>query len=219
LNTDFEANVPLYSGDSNRPKGWRGLPLLEVTGNRFGAKLIEAHSELSRSGQKHVVLGIGSTGNESLRLSKGQSTFLAQEVRSPFAGKYVLKAYIQGAASSREFFETVFLKQFACRLQFFQFTTKEKLATERKELASVSFVPRFVADGQRSYESFELEKVFENPSPGGNFSFGLGLGVAILIEKTSDGILTIPATEAAFLRIDDVTVEFTGKSRIETVKA
>ena len=89
---------------------------------------------------------------------------------------------------------------------------------ERKELASLLFVPRFVDVGQGSYESFELEKVFENPTPGGNFSFGLGLGVAILVEKMSDGILTVPAAEAAFLRINEVTVEFTGKSRIETVK-
>ena len=79
-------------------------------------------------------------------------------------------------------------------------------------------MPRFIADGQQGEDSFELEKVFENPSPGGNFSFGLGMGIALLIEKTSDGVLTVPAGEAAFLRIDEVTVEFTGKARIETVK-
>ena len=66
-----------------------------------------------------------------VQIAKGERTFLAQEVRSPFAGKYVLKAHVRGVGSSREFFDNVFLKQFACRLLFFQFTTKLKLATEQ----------------------------------------------------------------------------------------
>ena len=82
-------------------------------------------------------------------------------------------------------------------------------------------MPRYrEAHSQADFETFELEKGLRgNPAPGGNFSFGLGLGVAIQIEKISDEVLSIPATESAFLRIDDVTVEFTGKARIETVKA
>ena len=218
LNTDFEADVPLHSGDSNRPKGWRGWPLPQITGERFGAALINTDLGQSRSGTRHVVLGIVRNGTANIRIAKSEVGFLAQEVRSPFAGQYVLKAHIRGAGSSKEFFETVFLKQFTCRLQFFQFTTKDKLTTERKELAATSFVPRFVEPDQPGYDAFELAKVFENPSPGGNFSFGLGLGVAILIEKASDGVLSVPVGETAYLRIDDVTVEFTGKARIETVK-
>jgi hypothetical protein len=82
----------------------------------------------------------------------------------------------------------------------------------------IAFVPRYFAPDQPGSDLFELEKVFENPSPGGNFSFGLGLGVAILMEKTSDGVLTIPADLMAGLCIDAVEVDFVGKSRIETVK-
>ena len=218
LNTDFELGVPLYSGDTNRPKGWRAFPLQE-TGRRFAGALQTGDDRLSLSGQKHVQLGLLPTiTGDVVRIAKGETAFLAQEVRSPFAGKYLLKARIRGAGGSREYFHEVFLKQFACRLQFFQFTTKGKLTTERKELGSVLFVPQFHDVSEPAYDTYELEKVFENPNPGANFSFGLGLGIAIVIEKTTEGVLTVPASEAAFLRIDDVTVEFTGKARIETVK-
>ena len=216
LNTDFEANVPLYSGETNRPKGWRGFPLLKSGSVRFGADLVSGNRDESRSGVNHVAMGIH-LGSDSLRIAKGETSFLAQEVRSPFAGKYLLKVHVRGTGSSRAFFDDVFLKEFTCRLQFFQFTTKSKIATERKELASVTFVPKFT-DPPHDDQPFTLEKVFENPSPGANFSFGLGMGVAIILEKTSAGVLAVPADEAAILRIDEVTVEFTGKPRIETVK-
>ena len=216
LNTDFEASEPLYSGDTNRPKGWRGFPLMETPTSRFGASLVTGDPTNSLSGRNHAVLGVRQS-ESVIRIAKGETAFLAQEIRSPFAGKYVLKVPVRATGSSREFFHDVFLKQFAFRLQFFQFTTKAKLATERKELASMTFVPRF-AEQPKDYEIFTLEKVFENPSPGGNFSFGLGMGIAIIIEKTAEGVLTVPATEMAVLQIDDVAVEFTGKARIETVK-
>lgn len=216
LNTDFEAGVPLYPGDTNRPKGWRAYPLASDSRGGLGAQWIDGRRNLPHSSTSHVTLGL--CGAESFRVAKGESVFLAQEVRSPFAGKFTLKARIHGAGTSRDFFDNVFQKQFACRLQFFQFTTRSKIATERRELASVTFVPRFFADADSGYDTFELEKVFENPTPGGNFSFGPGLGVVIVVERTADGILAVSAEDRAFLRIDDVTVEFTGKSRIETVK-
>ncbi len=216
LNTDFEANVPLYSGDTNRPKGWRGFPLIDSPTDRFGVSLVTGDSAQSLSGRNHVGMGIHRSPSP-LRIAKGETAFLTQEIRSPFAGKYLLKVPVRATGSSREFFDDVFLKQFSFRLQFFQFTTNAKLATERKELASITFVPR-IAEQPKDYEIFTLEKVFENPSPGGNFSFGLGMGIAIIIEKTAEGVLTVPIADMAILQIDDVSVEFTGKTRIETVK-
>lgn len=212
LNTSFQDDVPLYSGDTNRPKGWRGWPLMESPATRYATTLVDA----SNARPRHAALGVLPSSHE-VRIAKGEAVFLAQEVRSPFAGRYVMKARIRGNGSSRDFFDAVFARQFGFRLQFFQYTTKGKLATERKELASVSFVPQWTA-AEGGPQTIQLEKVFENPSPGANFSFGLGLGAAILIEKTSDGVLNVPATESAFLSIDDVIVDFTGKSRIETVK-
>ena len=48
--------------------------------------------------------------------------------------------------------------------------------------------------------------------------FGLGLGVAILVEKTSEGPLALPAGKSAGIRIGSVELSFTGKTRNEDVK-
>jgi len=216
LNTQFQDNVPLYSAETNRPKGWRAWPLADQADSRFGARRIQ------NGPTSHIAIGMLNATQDrlaaELRVAKGETVILAQEVRSPFAGRYTLKARIRGTASSRQAFDDIVLKQFACRLQFFQFTTRSKVPLERKEQAAIAFVPRYFAPDQPGSDLFELEKVFENPSPGGNFSFGLGLGVAILMEKSSDGVLTIPADVMAGLCIDAVEVDFVGKSRIETVK-
>ena len=67
-------------------------------------------------------------------------------------------------------------------------------------------------------DRFELSKDFLNPTPGSNFSFGLGLGVAIVVEKISEGPLALPAGKSAGIRIGSVELSFTGKARNEDVK-
>ena len=60
----------------------------------------------------------------------------------------------------------------------------------------------------------ELQKTFVNPNPGGNFSFGAGMAIAIEIEKTSPGVLRLDGTAAehGLLRIADVELDFVGKA-------
>ena len=65
---------------------------------------------------------------------------------------------------------------------------------------------------------FEFTKLFENPAAGANFSFGLGLGVALLVEKTSTVPLSLPAGQRALIRVDDFQLEFIGKARKNDVK-
>lgn len=229
LNTDFSEDVPLYSGDTNRPKGWRALPLGQSSDLRYGARLVNRPRNPLPTVRSVEIGLLPGQGSGAVRVARNETAFLAQEVRSPFAGKYLIKARLRGIGSSREYFESVFLKQFTMKLQFFQFISSSKIATERKELASVAFVPKYhggshsgsgVSPSAANFEPevFELEKVFENPNPGANFSFGLGLGIALLMEKTAEGILSVPATEFACLEVEQMTVDFTGKTRIETVK-
>ena len=146
---------------------------------------------------------------------------LTQEVRSPFAGTYEWHVHLRGEASSRELFESVLLKHFSCRLQFFSFADKVKRATDRKELAAIAFQPRWFAADDPGSETFELAKEFINPNPGQNYSFGPGMGVAIIIEKTSDGTLELPAAgqqQWAALRITGVELTFAGKERNKDVR-
>jgi hypothetical protein len=61
-------------------------------------------------------------------------------------------------------------------------------------------------------------KTFLNPKPGSNFSFG----VAIIIEKTSGGVLDLSAKTGphrALLVIDSVQLAFVGKQRDDKAKA
>ncbi len=224
LNTDFQAPLPLLpaEGDS-RPKGWRAAPLVSAqSGDNLAAQLVAAAAAPATVAKQHVAIGFGlAAGTGAFKIDHGATVLLAQEVRSPFAGTYHWRVHLRGEASSRELFENVLLKHFTCRLQFFSFLDKVKRSTDRKELASVTFQPRFFAPDEAGSETFELAKEFINPSPGQNYSFGPGLGVAILLEKTSEGVLELPATglpQRALLRITGVQIEFAGKERNKDVR-
>ena len=221
LNTKFDQTVPLrHANGPSRPKGWRAAPaVLSNADNRFGVKLLD-HS--GAPGSKRVaVIGFNlGDGLSELHFSQKMNAYLAQEVRSPFAGSFDLTASVNGGGSSREFFEDVFLKNFTCRLIFYQYTHSAKKPTSRKELASVEFRPQFVETNGEDYQSIKLSKLFTNPNPGQNFSFGLGIGVAVLVERTTPGLLRLAIDgkpQSAFLRIEQVNLRFNGKERNDKV--
>jgi hypothetical protein len=56
-----------------------------------------------------------------------------------------------------------------------------------------------------------LSQLLDSAKPGDNFSIGKGLGVAIEIEKTSDGPLEL-AGGRAFLRIGSARLEFNSRT-------
>lgn len=205
--TGFSGNNVIRDVSAHsRPKGWRGAPIV-VSG--FGVRLYEPGGAAS----PHVAVGIQPTVR-ALSVPQGAKAFLAQEVISPFAGTFCLRARVRGDGSSREFFETVFRKHFTCRLAFFQYNTIAKQANDIRPLASSDFVPEFAGD---AWQIAELTHTFVNPTPGANFSFGAGMGVAIEVEQTSAGELTVQAGDAAFIRVVDVELEFRGKEVDENV--
>jgi hypothetical protein len=193
----------------SRPKGWRAAPIADA-GSALGATI--------EGGTACLGIGLG-RGSQPLRIEAGTRVFLGQEVLSPFAGKYVARATVAGDSPAREFFESVFLKHFTCKLLFYQYLNQAKKATEHKELAAVTFQPKFLDPQAPQWETLELPKVFENPNPGQNFSFGNGLGVAVVVEKTSPGSLELRQDELqrAMLRVRAIHVEFVGKPRKDDV--
>ncbi len=224
LNTDFESPVPLrpVSG-SSRPKGWRAAPLVaSTTDDSFGVSIVTRNIFGQPGNQKEAVIGFGLDGGKTAQsIDHAAQAILAQEVRSPFAGQYKLTAHVRGGGASKECFENVFLKNFTCKLLFYQYTNQAKSPNDRKEMGSVTFEPTFMPAKQDGFAEFELSKLFENPNPGANFSFGPGMGVAVIVEKTSPGKLTLPADgtpQQAYLRIDSVNLEFVGKKRKDNVK-
>jgi hypothetical protein len=222
LNTDFESPVPLRTfAEPSRPKGWRADPIIRSPdADGLGVSLLDDESR-SFSGRRHAAVGFH-VRSETLSLGKGAAAILAQEVRNPFAGTYRLSVRIAGDAPSREAFDEFFARHFACRLIFYQYTSASKSPRDRQELGSLTILPRHAqfADRASAFERFEFSKTFENPNPGENFSFGLGLGAALVVEKVSDGVLRIPAASASGftgLRVDDFQIEYVARKRRDDV--
>lgn len=211
--TRFDEPVALQAADApSRPKCWKASPLLAAVDNNFGVRKLGSQ----------VSIGFGmSPGSQPIKISKDSVALLAQEVRSPFAGTYKMSVRLRATGSTREFFDDQFLANFSCKLAFIQYSENQKNPTLHKELASLELKPIYSAAGATDFATFELAKNFENPKPGSNFSFGIGLGVAIIVKKTTGGDFETAAGAGANrseMIVDQVTLEFIGKGRNEDVK-
>ena len=202
---DFSETTSLFPATgSSRPKQWRAFPLVE-SGAGFGVRLHE-----DGESQPQVVFELGDTS-----ATGSHRAFLAQEVRSPFAGAYQFRVHARGEGSSAESFAKI-AAAFQYRIEFFQFTEAEKSPNNRKQLAAIEFQPKYTAKPSE-WQLVELGKSFVNPNPGANFSFGLGLGVAVIVESSTTRP-NVAVGESARLVIDRVEIVFNGKTRNAKVK-
>lgn len=223
LNTDFETNVPLRPVDfGSRPKGWRATPLADGTNpGAFGVRLVDGNDSGSEEESRHVVIGYGiEEAAKSVEISQGIQALLAQEIRNPRVGHFALSVSVSAEGSSRGYFENVFLTNFTCRLVIFRYADAAKDPTRREELASATFRPTFSDADERRYETFQLRALLDSSKPGSNFAIGKGLGAAVVVEKTSAGVLWLEPGKAhrALLRIDDVKLDYRGRGFDENVK-
>jgi hypothetical protein len=216
LNLDFEDDVPLgAAGASKRLKGWLALPLAEAAkGLDFGVRLVTGVGALPRSGKQHAVIGYGLMGPcQAGTVAAGARAILTQELRNPRAGLYTLSIHVSGGGNAEDYRK--FLEQFTCRLVLFGYRNLAKDPTKgMREFASVPFRPAF-ADKVSGYQKVTLMRNIRSQDAGAN-EIEMGIGVAILVEKTG-GALAIPAGARAFLRIDDVEVSFTPRARNDDV--
>ena len=207
LNTTFQdARAIRDFNAASRPKGWRADPLqstgkLSVTLASIGRKPNDDSRQTNT-----LRLGIQINPDATTQLKRNQRAIITQEVRSPFAGRYLLKLKCRAIG-------TDVAKFFNCKLSFFQFADQQKSPRKRRELASITFEPK-----PGILQTIELDKNFINPNPGANFSFGSGLGVAVEVAAKSDA--TIPAAKTDFigLEIAEVDLRFVGKERNDKVK-
>ena len=191
------------------PKGWRATPIRASTNEpTFGVDLVP---DRTASDRRQVALGIlGDRVPEPWRLESGSPAILAQQLRDPQSGRFVVTLFAHGDGSSQAFYEEVFQKHFRCRLEIFQYLQPDKNARHRRELAALEIRPDFRNGAISHWDQFVLDKYLGNP--GANFSFGLGIGVAVIVERKTDGPLDLPAHASAYLRVDRVDVEFEGQS-------
>jgi hypothetical protein len=144
-------------------------------------------------------------------------------VRNPRAGQYVFSVHANGGANSADFWRDVFLKHFTCRLEVFGYADTAKDPLRPRVFAQTTITPGFSRDkavGGGVYQKFELAVTLRSQDSGA-FQLSRGIGVSIIVEKTSPGELDWPARGAAasaFVRIDDVDLRFLPRPRDDNVQ-
>ena len=210
VNADFSEEGPLLAANfGSRPKGWRATPVAKDAG-AFGVRIVD-NGVSGKTG--HALLGFGTNGADArIEIPADAHAILAQEMRSPRLGRFDFYVEASGSASSREFYEGVFLKNFACRLAIYRYTHMSKDPRKRQEFISQPFQPKFAPPGQASPQTIHVGKVLDTDRPGSNFPIGMGFGVAVFLDKTSPGVLVPPPGSWAHLRIDRVRLEFNSRT-------
>lgn len=216
-NMSFDDEIPLQPiAGSSRMKGWQATPLVEgTTSNGLAVQLLTARTEEGED--RYAAVGIGlADPTAQVEVPAGVRAILTQEMRNPRSGTYDFSISAMGVGSSAQEFEDIFLANFQCRLTIIRYVEATKDVRKSQVLAQTEFVPSFKTAPKR----FELSSFLGTRAANANFSIGKGLGVAIIVEKKTSGVLTLPATEkprAAFLRIDDVQLGFSGKERLDNM--
>jgi hypothetical protein len=208
LDADFQSGRELIAGaPSSRERGWRATPLWEQANpNSFSVR---------RANDARVLLGFGlGDGLTAPSIAPVSRAILAQEIRNARGGHYTFTVRASAGGTSANYFERVFLANFTCRLLLFRFANTAKDARDAQVLTSTTFRPRF---GEEA--AFTVDSFLGSTIPGANFSIGNGLGVAVVVEKTSPGTLQLSerGPQQAFVRIHSVSLEFQPRVRDESV--
>ncbi len=211
LNGDFEDDVPLPAvGSGKRLKGWLAAqaPGLEVA-------VVQGAAALPRTGTRHAAVGCGLTGSgRELKVAHGVRAMLTQELRNPRSGLYTITLHACGGGSAEDY--RTFLSHFTCRVVLFGYRELGKDPRKgTRELASVPLRPGF-AERAGGYEKVTLAYRLRSQDGGAN-EIEMGVGLAVVVEKTSPGELAVPAGARAFLRIDGVEVSFVPRPRNDDV--
>jgi len=194
LDTDFRSGRALIATTPpSRARGWRANPIGDS--NVLSASMID----------NRVRLGV-----QAMAIPQGARVILGQEIRSARGGHYTFTAQISGGGSSREDFERTFA-QLICRMVLFRYANVNKDPNQANVLATADFRPTF-GDAPTT---FEINRFLGSTVPGANFAIGNGLGVAIIVEKTSPGSFT-PAN-SVYLRIHSVNLQFNPRPRDDNV--
>ena len=210
LDTDFQSGKLIEPAPPTRDRGWRASPNWSAeAGNGFSVQLTDER-------QLRIGFGLGD-GLNVPAIAQGSRAMLAQEIRSARGGHYTYTVRASGGGTNADFFERVFLANFTCRLLLFRFANMRKDPREAQVLASADFRPAF-SDGTTS-ATHAVDRFLGSTVPGANFAIGNGLGVAVVIEKTSPVPIPLagPGPHRAFIRIHSVALAFNARPRDESV--
>jgi hypothetical protein len=246
LNAGFEDDVPLLPvADASRRKGWRAEPVANAEGGMrnaelgqstlatiplpsregpgegsasgpaIGVKRIES-LELSYKGTRHVAMGIGLDAAGPTILAADARAVLTQQVRAPMAGWYTLSVQAAGGGRSEADYRDLLLRHFRCRLVLLGYNDLAKDPHNVREYAAVELTPAYSADGQAAWQEFSLERKLRSQDDGA-FELSLGVGVKVVLERRTPGELPLEAGATAFIRLDEVKLQFNPRPRDDSV--
>ena len=85
----------------------------------------------------------------------------------------------------------------------------------RSEFESVPFDPKF-ADKPGGYQKVTLTRKLRSQDDGAR-EIEMGIAMAVMVDRKTPGAFTVPAGRRAFLRVDDVEIDFVPRSRNDDV--
>ncbi len=203
LDTDFRSGRLLPPAPPSRAKGWHAWPRKEdAADSGLAVRFADGPS-------RHVVLG--PWGGKPV--AQGARALLTQEIRNARGGQFSLSIRAWGSGPSAEEFARHFLAHFTCRLVVFRFADAAKDPRHVQELAFAVFRPEF---GDRaSAKRFTVSRYLGSTKGGMNFAIGNGLGVAVVVERTSAGALEVSRQVQPSLCIEAVALTFSPQPRNE----
>ncbi len=216
VNGDFEESTSLSALESTA-RGWRAAPLHSPhQPGAFGVRLVRASGEVSRSGEHHACLGWDNVRHKvpplesstPAAIPQGTQAWLLQEIYNPRPGLYTVTVHAAVHTAGTGYSEDLWHRHFRCRLILFGFADKEKNPRRIVEFASTGLVPVNSGRGASRYQPYSVSARLESQNAGA-LKIDRGVGVAVVVEKSSPGVFEATADSAAFLRIDDVQLVFT----------
>jgi hypothetical protein len=201
LNTDFQDDIPLAAiGSGSRIRGWQAEPIAARAD--FGVRIAD-------DGAGRRALRIGFEPGAAA-LDPNCRAILAQEVRHPMAGRYRLSvaARVTGTPDGL----AAYLQGFSFRLVLFGYRDLKKDARQVREFASL---PLHLTDDGPA-QTFSLSAVLKSQDEGA-FQLSKGVGVALVVERSTPGPLALAPAAEAFLQIDGVELSFDPRPRNDDV--
>ncbi len=152
------------------------------------------------------------------RSLRAAAPFWPRRSAAPAAATSPSRCGVSAGGASRDYFDKVFLANFSCRLVLFRFADIAKDPRRVQELASASFRPVFT-EAATAEQTFSVARFLGSTQPGANFPIGNGLGVAVVVEKTTTGILTLPreGRHRVLVRVHSAKLDFSARPRDDSV--
>ncbi|MBI3862696.1 MAG: DUF1501 domain-containing protein [Planctomycetia bacterium] len=204
--------VPVGAGQ--RLKGWQGLPIVSgnLSGVDFGVALTGASAD-----KKHARIGIGVAGSSAAgTIPPNARAILTQEVRNPRAGTFTISVHARCHGSLKDI--NFLRSNFQCRIVLFGYRDLAKnLLSGLREYASVPIELALPADRGETDAKITLSRALRSQDAGAA-EIEMGVGLAIILERTTPGDLAVPGNARAFVQVDGVEISFVPRPRNDDVK-